>query len=176
MSSRLLHIVLPGVANASLQLAIHRVHDSTRHSQNQGPRRHLHVLGEDGTRTDDRPGPDADPIEEDRAHPDEALVLHVATVEDCAMPDSNPVPDRARHAFIDVQHREVLDVRGRADRNRGHVAAHDRVVPDRGVGSDGDVAKDDRARRDERRRVDQRARQGSFNQALTARPSFCAGV
>ena len=95
------------------------------------------------------PRPDADAIEEDRPHADQAVVLDGAAVQDDPMADGDPAPDRAGDPRVGVDHREVLDVRLVADRDPVGVAAEHGVVPDARLDAQVDVAEDDRPGGDE---------------------------
>ena len=84
-------------------------------------------------------------------------VADAAAVHDGAVTDRDLVPHDAREAVLGhVQHREILDVRARADADRVHVAAQHAAVPNARVAPDHDVAHDGSAGGDPRARVDAR--------------------
>src|SRR5262249_35380611 len=83
-------------------------------------------------------------VEDDRAHPDHAVVLDDAAVEDRPVPDRHSRPHQARKARVGVEHREVLDVRPVADLDALGIAADHRVVPDARIAPEADVAEGDR--------------------------------
>ena len=81
------------------------------------------------------PAPTTEPrptraVQDDRPHPDQALILDGAAVQDDTMAHRDPVPDRAGDARVGMDHREVLDIGLLTDRDPVGIAAEDRVVPD----------------------------------------------
>lgn len=157
MPTRLVHVMPPCALYPSSQRIVHRSHDPRRDADHQRARGDVHPFGEQRPGPDHRPRPHSDTVQHDRPHPNERLVLDRAAVEDRPMPHTYPSTDRARHSFVDVDHAEILDVGLVTDRDRRHVPADDRMVPDTRVPPKGNVADHDRAGGDERRRMDHEA-------------------
>ena len=87
--------------------------------------------------------------EQHRAHADQAPVADAHAVQHAAVADGDVGADHVGRAGVGVDHREVLDVGARADRERRVVAAHHAAEPDADVLAQRHVAGDDRVVRDE---------------------------
>src|SRR5262249_27315466 len=90
--------------------------------------------------TDQRPRADAGAVEHDGPHPDQAIVADLAAVEDHPVPDGHAVADARGAALVDVDERQVLEVRALADLDAIRVSAAHRVEPHARVGPDRDLA------------------------------------
>jgi hypothetical protein len=142
MSSGLLDVMVPGSGDPFGQPGIHLTDDPTGHSHHQGLGRHLHSFRNHGTRRNDAAGSDHDLVKQDASHRDETIVTDRAAMQYHAMPDAYPPPYGAGDAFIHVHDGAVLDV-GLGTNNDGrHVAPNDRVIPDAGILTQGDVSHD----------------------------------
>ena len=83
-------------------------------------------------------------VEQDRAHADEATILHSTTMEDGAMSHGDVVAnDGGGKIRGDVQHAQILDVGARADPDRHHIPTHHGVEPHAGTLAHGDIADDE---------------------------------
>ncbi len=142
-------VAAPGVLNPTDKFGIDAADDPAGHAQHQRTRRHLHAFWHDSPRGDHAAPPHPGPVEDDGAHPDQGILLDLATVQDGAMSDADPGTDQAGHALIDVHHAVVLDVALGPKHDRRQVTAQDGVVPDAGFGLQGDIADQPRSGRDE---------------------------
>src|SRR5699024_7473986 len=77
--------------------------------------------------------PDTCTVEDYRAHPDQAVILHRAAVHHRAVADRDVGTDAHRVSVIDVDHASVLDVAARAHLDAVHVAAQHTAVEDAGL-------------------------------------------
>ena len=111
--------------------------------------------GHDGARADHRARRNEgllfhdDVVENDGPHPDERPRTHVTSMQNRTMSDGDIVFDDSRaRPFIHVNHRQVLDVRARADPDVMHVPSKHRAEPNTRIRTDHHVADDMRAVRD----------------------------
>src|SRR4051794_31155509 len=102
MASGLVDVMPPAMLHPLPSLLVHRAYDSRRRADDERSGGDLHILQQQGTRTDHRAAPDPDAIQEDRTHSDQAIVLDGATVQDDPMADGHPVPDGARNSRVGV--------------------------------------------------------------------------
>src|SRR5262249_49068740 len=117
MPSGLFHIVPPAVFHAFARRFVHVTPDPSRRPNDQRAGRHFHVLQHECPGSDDRTSTDSRAVEHDRSHADQAIVLDGAAVQDDAMADGYPTSHRARNPLVRVDHREILDVGLRTDRD-----------------------------------------------------------
>src|SRR2546422_4195691 len=100
-------------------------------------------------------------------------------MQDGPMPHRDAGTDARRLPLVHVDNHAVLEVRGFAHRDRGHVAAQHRAVPHAGARPQGHVSQHDRPGSDERRRMDvDYCRSGTnctWTQESTGSPFFWAG-
>src|SRR6266567_5504685 len=94
----------------------------SRHTENERVGGNEHAFGTHGAGADDGTGADADPVQQDSAHGNEAIVLDDRTVDDGSMSDRDAAANLRRESSIGVDDRAVLDVAVVADLDRIAVA------------------------------------------------------
>lgn len=149
MAPRLLDVVPPDPVDPRPGFFIDLANHFGRRSDHERPRGDLHSFEQESARSHHRSGADLDPVEQDRAHADQAFVLDHTAVQDHAVAHGDAISDQAGNARVGVNHGEVLQVRPFADADALGIAPDDRVIPDAGVGSDLDVSQNNGAGRDE---------------------------
>src|SRR5215212_2283929 len=122
----------------------------------EGSRRDHRALGDERARSNDGFASDPGPVQQDRAHPDEASVFDHAPVQDRAVPHGHLVADEGgvRRLVVHVDDHAVLEVRLTAHPDVVHIAADHHVHPDAARRADHDVPNHLRRLVDVRRRID----------------------
>ena len=147
-------IVLPGSGDPRAQTIVDVTHDTRGHAHDERARRNAHPLRDHGSRRDHAARSHMHIVEQDRSHPDQALVFHNTGVQDHPVPHTHPSTDQGGLSFIYMHDGGVLQVGGLPDDDRRHVAAQDRLVPHTRARSQRHVAHHDGAGRYERGRID----------------------
>src|SRR5262245_47956657 len=98
----LLDVMPPAMFEAARYRLVHGTNDLRRESEDDRARRNIHPLKQHRTRTNNRSPADAGAVENDRPHPDQAIVLNGTTVQDDAVADGHPLADHARYAWVGV--------------------------------------------------------------------------
>ena len=83
------------------------------------------------------PGRDPGAIEDDRTHPDQAVITDLAAMEDGAVSGHDACPDRAGISWVGMQNCAILNVGASPDRDPLGVATENGVEPDACFGSRG---------------------------------------
>src|SRR5687768_6968013 len=130
-----------------------RAYDATRYTEHERVWRNAHPFAADGARADDRPAAHLYTVEQNCAHPDQAIILDRGAVHDRAMCDPDAAPNRGRNAVIHVDDGAVLHVAVVANDDATGVAANDRGWPDGDARAERHVAEHQGVRVDERCRV-----------------------
>src|SRR5260370_18295237 len=123
-------VVLAGMLDAARQLLVDPARDPAGQPHDQRSGWDDGAVGDDGAGRPDASAAGHPPAEEDRAHPDQAIGLDPAAVQDGPMPHTDPGADQAGQVAVDVNHRQVLDVALFADLDGGQVPPQHRAVPD----------------------------------------------
>jgi hypothetical protein len=135
----LFNVVAPGERHPSGQRGIDRSNDPARHSHHERSGWHLHPFRNDGPGGYHAAAADADSVEQDATHGDQAFILDRAAVENDPVPHTYAPPYRTGHPLIHVDDGAILDIRLCTNDDRRHVTPKDGAVPDTGVFSQRDV-------------------------------------
>src|SRR6185312_138477 len=124
-------------------------HHSGGHAEGQNPFWYVLVLSNQRARADDCARANLRMRQYDRVHTYQHMVGYRGTVNDRSVSNRTFVANRQGSIFIDMQYAVILNIGSPTDDNRSNISTYNRIVPDAGALSNGDVTDNHRAWGDE---------------------------